>query len=72
MDPKDLLALLEGEADVLTPEFERVFKDPGTCPGCGDRLEVVSNGRDLFKDAVALAYRRRCPGCATEGASGVL
>lgn len=68
MDPEDLLALLEGEEDLLTPRFEKVFAAAAdaTCPKCGDRMEVVSNGADLFKSAVALSYLTRCVGCGSE------
>lgn len=75
MDAEDLLALLDGEEDVLTPKFQQIFVKAAnsSCPKCGDRMEAASNGTELFKDAVALAYRTRCVGCGLEATpSGIL
>ena len=75
MDQETLLGLLEGEEDILTPRYEQLFlrTADSSCPKCGDRMEVISNGADMFNSAVALTYSTRCIGCGAEvSPSGIL
>ena len=75
MTQEQLLAAIENEEDLLTPKFQRTFAAAAdsSCPKCGDRMEVVSNGDKLFSTAVALAYSQRCVRCGAEVTdSGIL
>jgi hypothetical protein len=70
MDPEEVLKLLEGHENILTPaveENERFFRTL-SCPSCGGAVvPFVDPSRPLFREGEFLPnYMARCRECGTE------
>lgn len=70
MDPEKILALIEGQPNILAGEVEkeRAFLEHSCCPVCGAYgCESFTNPRRPFTPGVPLSNKLlRCPQCKTE------
>ena len=66
MDPQDVLAILEGQEDLLTPEVEktREFFEQVTCVQCGDDVRAVVDSKRPFRPGMKTPnYLAECVAC---------